>query len=29
LYGVNTILRDANNDSVRIKDFGKGYISVE
>ena len=29
LYGANTILRDANNDSVRIKDFGKGYISVE
>ena len=29
LYGVNTILRDANNDSVRIKGFGKGYISVE
>ena len=29
LYGSNTILRDANNDSVRIKDFGKGYISVE
>ena len=29
LYGSNTILRDANNDSVRIKDFGRGYISVE
>ena len=29
LYGPNTRLRDVNNDSVRIKDFGKGYISVE
>ena len=29
LYGTNTILRDANNDSVRIKDFGSGYINVQ
>ena len=29
LYGNNTILRDANNDSVRIKDFGSGYINVQ
>jgi hypothetical protein len=29
LYGPNTRLRDANNDSVRIKDFGTGYINVE
>jgi hypothetical protein len=29
LYGPNTRLRDANNDSVGIKDFGTGYINVE
>ena len=29
LYGNNTTLVDAKNDSIRIKDFGKGYISVE
>ena len=29
LYGPNTRLRDANNDSVRIRDFGTGYINVE
>ena len=29
LYGPNTKLRDANNDSVVVKDYGSGYISVE
>ena len=29
LYGNNTTLVDAKNDSIHIKDFGKGYISVE
>jgi hypothetical protein len=29
LYGPNTKLRDANNDSVIVKDYGSGYISVE
>lgn len=29
LYGQNTRLRDANNDSVVVKDFGTGYIYVE
>ena len=29
LYGNNTTLVNAKNDSIRIKDFGKGYISVE
>ena len=29
LYGENTRLRDANNDSVVVKSFGSGYINVE
>ena len=29
LYGSNTTIVDSKNDSIRIKDFGKGYISVE
>ena len=29
LYGESTTLVDAKNDSIRLKDFGKGYISVE
>jgi len=29
LYGPNTILRDANNDSVSIREFGTGYVIVE
>ncbi|MBL50819.1 MAG: hypothetical protein CMG57_02530 [Candidatus Marinimicrobia bacterium] len=29
LYGEDTRLRDANNDSVRIKSFGTGFINVE
>ncbi len=29
LYGSNTILRDANNDSLFIREFGKGYVNVE
>ena len=29
LYGNNTTLVDDKNDSIQIKDFGKGYISVE
>lgn len=29
LFGENTRLRDANNDSVRIKSFGSGFINVE
>ena len=29
LYGENTKLRDANNDSVAVKSFGSGFINVE
>ena len=29
IYGNNTTLVDAKNDFIQIKDFGKGYISVE
>ncbi|MBT3179446.1 MAG: hypothetical protein HOB40_08450 [Candidatus Marinimicrobia bacterium] len=29
LFGNNTRLRDANNDSVRVKSFGSGFIYVE
>ena len=29
LYGPGTLLRDENNNSVNIKDFGSGYIDVE
>lgn len=28
-YGPNTQLRDANNDTVKVNDFGAGYINVE
>ena len=29
LFGPNTTLRDANNDTVTINDYGSGYINVE
>lgn len=29
LFGENTRLRDANNDSVRVRSFGSGFINVE
>ena len=29
LFGENTKLRDANNDSVAVKSFGSGFINVE
>jgi len=29
LFGENTRLRDANNNSVEVKSFGSGYINVE
>ena len=29
VYGTNTQLRNANNNALNIKDYGKGFISVE
>lgn len=29
LFGENTKIRDANNDSVAVKSFGSGFINVE